>query len=754
MHWFSTLDLELFRAVNHGLANPVFDILMPFLSGNSIFIPAAIFAGVLLLWKTKVRGLIFLLVLLVTLGIGDGVVCKNLKSAIARPRPFTVLEDVRRPAAKATSTDMASNDAPAPSSGASRKSGSMSMPSSHASNWFGVLIVGWVFFRRSLWITAPLAALVSFSRVYNGVHYPSDVLVGAILGAGEAVAVLYLLTAGWRWVGARWFPLWWKRLPNLSDPIIEPEPEEEEPEFAPRNKAAREAALPRHEILDRQWLRLGYLLIAVLLVARLFYIKAAVIQLTQDEAYQWLWSKHLALSYYSKPPLIAYTQFLGNLLWGDTELGVRFFSPVVTAILSFCLLRFFARTVNARAGFFLLLALTAALLPSVGAVLMTVDPLSVLFWTAAMLAGWKAVQPHGSTGDWLWVGLWMGLGFLSKYTELFQILCWAVLFVLWAPARRHLRQPGPWLALGINLLLMAPVLIWNMQHDWITVTHVGENASLQKAWNPTLRYFFEFVGSELGLLNPIFFIATVWAAIAFWRRARHDARLVYFFSMGAPVFLIYTLYSFHSRILPNWIAPAIAPLYCLMVTYWDTQWRLGKARIKGWATAGLVLGLGVVLIAHDTDLIERASGIPLSPKLDPLRRARKWNETAALVGQVRQELLAEGKPVFLIGNHYSIVSLVTFYLPEARANPNQPLVYFRTSAEPQNQFYFWESYTNRVGESALFYQELDRDQPTPRPPPPILSTQFETVTDLGVRSVYYRGKPVRPLQFFACRNLK
>ena len=107
-----------------------------------------------------------------------------------------------------------------------------------------------------------------------------------------------------------------------------------------------------HADVDAHWLRLGYILIAVLLVARLIYIAGATLQLTGDEAYQWLWSKHLALSYYSKPPLIAYAQFLGTSLFGDTAFGVRFFSPVCAAVLSLALLRFFARQFNARAGWF------------------------------------------------------------------------------------------------------------------------------------------------------------------------------------------------------------------------------------------------------------------------------------------------------------------------------------------------------------------------------------------------------------------
>jgi Dolichyl-phosphate-mannose-protein mannosyltransferase/PAP2 superfamily len=372
-----------------------------------------------------------------------------------------------------------------------------SMPSSHAANWFAATMILFIYYRRSLWFMLPGAILVSFSRLYNGVHYPSDVTAGAILGAGYAAASVWSLAALWEWAGRKWFPLWWQKFPSLINPALGASQDEgEETEFPPaplpvRPSSARAAALEArpapHLTLDQHWLRLGYVLLAVLLLARLAYIGSATIELSRDEAYQWLWSKHLALSYYSKPPLIAYTQFLGTFLWGDTAFGVRFFSPVISALLGLLVLRFFAREVNARAGFFLLLIITATPLTSVGAVLMTVDPLSVLFWTAAMLAGWRAMQEHGTTRQWLWVGLWMGLGFLSKYTALFQLLCWAVFFALWPAARKHLRRLGPYLALLVNLICALPVLIWNSQQHWVTVSAVAGNAGLESAWKPTLR---------------------------------------------------------------------------------------------------------------------------------------------------------------------------------------------------------------------------------------------------------------------------
>jgi len=177
----------------------------------------------------------------------------------------------------------------------------------------------------------------------------------------------------------------------------------------------------------------------VLLLIRLGYLASNVIELSNDEAYQWLWSKHLALSYYSKPPGIALLQFAGTSLWGDTQFGVRFFSPVLAAVLSVVVLRFMAREVGARQGFLLLLIITSAPLMSAGGILMTIDPPLVLCWTLALTAGWQAVHPEGTTRQWLLTGLAAGLAFLFKFSALYLVVCFAVFFLLWPPARAHLR---------------------------------------------------------------------------------------------------------------------------------------------------------------------------------------------------------------------------------------------------------------------------------------------------------------------------
>ena len=381
---------------------------------------------------------------------------------------------------------------------------------------------------------------------------------------------------------------------------------------------------------------------------------------------------------------------------------------------------------------------------------MTVDVFSVLFWTAAMISGWSAVKQN-STRHWLWTGLWMGLGFLSKYTALMQWLCWLVFFALWPPARLQLKRPGPYLALLINALCAMPVLIWNTRNGWITLTHLGERGGLDSQWHPTLRYFWDFVSQEFALLNPLFFVAVICAALAFCRRKRNDPLLVFLFSMGAPLFLFYLLFTFRSRVLPNWIAPSVAPLFCAAAIYWDARWRAGAPALKRWWLAGVGLGLAAVIIGHETDLTRKIFGRALPPKRDPLKRVRGHEALARVVGEARMKLLAEGKPVFIIGGHYGITSLITFYLPEAKAGvPDHPLAYFRSTDRPQNQFYFWPGYQNRHGENAIFVQETH----TPQPPPARLQKEFATVTDLGIHDVPYRGRVFHQIQLFECRDLR
>jgi membrane-associated phospholipid phosphatase len=218
MHWLQSFDTSLFFFVNRSLANPVFDWLMPILSGNNgvknEFIVLAVAVGVALLCFGNRRLRLCVLLTTLIVATNDGLICNTIKHAVARPRPFVVLPEARvsgkigqgyvPPQFNEYGVDMAAS-----------KGSRNSMPSSHAANWFAATMVLFLFYRRSLRFMLPLALAVSFSRVYNGVHYPSDVLAGAIIGAGYAAAVAVAIESAWQYSGKKWFPRWHAKLPAI-----------------------------------------------------------------------------------------------------------------------------------------------------------------------------------------------------------------------------------------------------------------------------------------------------------------------------------------------------------------------------------------------------------------------------------------------------------------------------------------------------------------------------------------------------------
>ena len=761
MHWLQTLDANLFLFINRSLVNPVFDWLMPVLSGSGgvmhWFVPLVAVAaiGVLCLGNARLRLCVLLMVLVVLLG--DPLIVNTIKHAVARPRPFVVLPDARV-------FGVVGNGYVPLEEMAANKAGLNSMPSAHAANWFAATMVAFLFYRKSWRFMLPMAAAVAFSRVYNGVHYPGDVLAGVILGAGYAAAGVIGLQTAWNRIGKKWFPLCHAQMPDLLNA---------ECGMRSGESANSELRTPNFEL---EWLRLGYFLIFVMLIGRWIYLASGAIELSQDEAYQWVWSKHPALSYYSKPPAIAFIQLASTSIFGDTQFGVRFFSPLFAAITSLLLLRFLAREIGARLSLWLLVIASATPLLGIGTILMTIDPPLVLCWTWAVVAGWRAAQPDGNTRDWLIVGLAMGLGFLCKYTAAMQIPCWAILFSLAPATRIHLRKPGPWLALLIFSICTLPVVLWNSQHGWITAHHVADDAGLQGQWHPTLRYVWDFLGSEAALMNPIFFVGAIWAMICFWKSRRERPLWLYLFCMGAPVFLGYGLWSFHSRVLPNWIAVSILPMFCLMAVYWGEKFRAGWRFVKPAFTVGVALGILAIAVMYQSNLIGKIAGDVLPGEKDPSRRVRGWNAEARLVENAREKLAADGKPAFIIAGHYGITGLYSFYIPQARAAlKSEPLVYADSDA-PENQFYFWPEYNyadNRKGQNAIFASEaglykleggwfwkwlahepINRTAPPPVTLPPRITQEFTSVSDLGEQDVKIGDRVFHRVHLWVCYNLK
>ena len=161
---FVNLDHWLFARINGDMSNPVFDVVLPFitdLNRNRLF-PLVLIA-VVLVWalKQRYRALMWMLALVIAVGVSDLVSYRVVKPLAARNRPEQAgVQVVLR-------TD--------------HHSGS-SFPSNHAANAFaGATVLSGAFpVATPLWFL--IAALIAISRVYVGVHFPIDVFAGAVLG--------------------------------------------------------------------------------------------------------------------------------------------------------------------------------------------------------------------------------------------------------------------------------------------------------------------------------------------------------------------------------------------------------------------------------------------------------------------------------------------------------------------------------------------------------------------------------------------
>lgn len=175
IEFLTSIDIAVFFFINQTLSNPVFDWLMPIITDlNHIFIARLVIIAwiILVLWKGGVKGRIAIGMLIITIIISDQLNSEILKDLFGRIRPCKSLEGVRLLV---------------------NCGGGLSFPSSHAVNNFAGAAVISHFYSKQTRYWYAFAALVAFSRPYVGVHYPSDIVAGGMIG----FAIGYCTTVIW-----------------------------------------------------------------------------------------------------------------------------------------------------------------------------------------------------------------------------------------------------------------------------------------------------------------------------------------------------------------------------------------------------------------------------------------------------------------------------------------------------------------------------------------------------------------------------
>ena len=526
---------------------------------------------------------------------------------------------------------------------------------------------------------------------------------------------------------------------------------------------------------SKDWLFIGLITLTLL---RLLLI--SFIELAPDEAYYTLWSQHPDICYYSKGPGVAATIWAGTHLFGLTEFGIRFFSPLLSLGTSLLLFSFTRRLFSEAVAIWAVIGMSLLPIFNVGSLLMTIDPLSIFFWMAAIYTLWLALerQANDSEADpgwsfwWPTTGALIGLGFLCKWTNAVQLLSILALLLASKRLRVHFRKPGFWSLLLTFLIFAIPPLVWNARNNWITFSHVTHRGGLDQPFSIKLEEPFVFLGMHLGVYSPLLFGALVAALFANLRKWRTHFKPRFLLAFSLPLLLIYFLLSFKKAGEANWTAPAMLSLGVLAAAHWHPR-ALQNHSTRLFFGAAFSLGLLLSIAIVDVDLLRKA-GIPFPRKADPSARLRGWHTAAEFIGQLRSRLEQEtGKPIFLIASSYQSASSLSFYLPEKPLEGElHPPVYIPESQMIENQFSFWPRYDQFIpfkpgqkprdtlfteesginpfhGRTALYITDSDSEKP-----PTSIHSGFGSVELIACLDLERRGQRLRQLRVFRCDNYR
>ncbi len=446
--------------------------------------------------------------------------------------------------------------------------------------------------------------------------------------------------------------------------------------------------------------------VGLLTAIRLAALFASPVELYPEEAQYWVWSRHLALGYFSKPPMIAWLIRATTAVGGQGEAWVRLSAPLVQGLAALALARAGGRLYGGWTG--LWAAVLYSLAPGVqlsSGVIATDAPM--LMCASAALWGYAGLLTARDRAEALRcaaaLGLALGLGALAKYAALYLVPGLVLHALADGEARRRWRGPEIGLALGCLLLALGPNLGWNLAHGFETVAHTAADADWSgdsaRSGGRALRRFdprsiWTFGLAQLGVFGPVPWIVLGVGGTRLARRwGERDGRDAMLLVLAAPPLLVVAVVALVARANANWAAAAYVPASVLAAA-WLVRWRARRTLALAVASQG-VLGAVFVMAAVSPAFPDRA-GLANS-----FKRSRGWAATAALVQRAAAQA---GRPLSAIAvdDRFLFNSLAYYGRSYLDAPGAPPLRMWVREARPHNEAETSAPLTAVQGARALF----------------------------------------------------
>ncbi len=223
-----------------------------------------------------------------------------------------------------------------------------------------------------------------------------------------------------------------------------------------------------------------------------------------DEAYYWLWSKHLDLSYVDHPPMIAYFNFILTSFFGDSEFAVRIGAILIVLLVSGIIYLTAKELYDKKAAAAAVIIFN--LLPTFFGGGMFLVPQTVLFLFYS-LSFYLLVRLRKTRNAIYWypLGIAAGFGLLSDYVMGLFVIGTFLLLVLDKDQRFWFAHKEPYIAAVIAFIIFLPVVIWNLRLGFTPFFYWGGKMGVTPRVGDNLLNFF---GLQMVLYTPVIFIMT------------------------------------------------------------------------------------------------------------------------------------------------------------------------------------------------------------------------------------------------------
>jgi 4-amino-4-deoxy-L-arabinose transferase-like glycosyltransferase len=465
---------------------------------------------------------------------------------------------------------------------------------------------------------------------------------------------------------------------------------------------------------------------------------AALLPLSPQEAYYWVYSLHPAFSYFDHPPLVAYT--IGFFTWGlgDHSWAIRLGALLYgtgTAWLAYGIGR---DTFNPRVGF--RAAVLVSLLPtySINTLIMTPDAPLVFFWTLSLYLSLQAVRSNRPS-YFLAAGPALGAALLSKYTAVFLPISLGLFFLIASDQRRHWRRWELYGGLLAALLLFSPVLLWNMRHEWASFAFQSADRA-RELGGFSWKHLGAFWASQAGVLTPLV-LAGMAAAVAvgmknYFREKRWAE--TFLLCLSLPLIGLFILVATREWVKMNWLIPAYLPLIILMAAYFGQD---GRSRFL--KKAGTWTGTTVVFFFLLLHLWWFVPQLKVSGSMDTLTG---WPALAEQLLRTAPRSPAGREPFLLAWGHKTAAELA-FY-----TGGRLPVVAQTALNHKALAYDYWFDPAPLKGRDALFVWSSLENYPFENTG---LLRQFFERVEKAAPFIVYRGKqPLRTFRIYRCYGYK